>query len=143
MKVNANRISQTDLMQAQSAMGMVGKMQKIGKGKRKYKVNFDKTTKKYLAKIVKEYTKQAEIYRANPQTKGVADFFEYLERECARATAQPIMLSFEELDFLKSTIAESIKAMEGIQYKWYNFIKKSFTKLMIKQNRYILNELKK
>lgn len=143
MKINANKINQKDMMQAQSAMGMMGKMQKIGKGKRKYKVTFDKNTKKYLGKIVKEYTKQSEVYKANPQTKGVADFFEYLEKECAKKTDAPIMLSFEELDFLKSTISESIKAMEQIEYKWYNFIKKTFTKLMIKQNRYILTELKK
>lgn len=144
MKINnGNKINQTDMMQAQSAMGMMGKMQKIGKGKRKHKVEFDKNTKKYLGKIVKEYTKQAAVYKANPQTKGVADFFAYLEIECAKTGKDPIMLSFEELEFLKATIAESIRAMEQIQYKWYNILKKSFTKLMIKQNKYILKELKK
>lgn len=143
MKMSNNKINQTDMMQAQSAMGMMGKMQKIGKGKRKYKVDFDKNTKKYLGKIVKEYTKQTAMYKANPQTRGVADFFSYLESECAKSGKAPIMLSFEELEFLKSTISESIKAMEQVQYKWYNIFKKMFTKLMIKQNKFILKELKK
>lgn len=143
MKINANKINQTDMMQAQSAMGMMSKMQKIGKGKRKYKVSLDKNTKKYLGKIVKEYIKQSDVYKANPQTKGVADFFVYLEAECAKSADTPIMLSFEELEFLKATISESIKGMEQIEFKWYNFIKKAFTKLMIKQNRFILKELKK
>lgn len=144
MKISGNnKINQTDMMQAQANMGMMSKVQKLGKGNRKYKIDFDKNTRKYFSKIIKEYVKYSEAYKANPQTKGIADFFAYLEVECAKSAGNPIMLSFEELEFLKGTIAESIKAMEQVEYKWYNFIKKSFTKLMVKQNRFILTELKK
>ena len=143
VKVNPGRISQQDMMNAQAYAGIMSKIEKLGKGKRKYKLNFDKTTKKYFGKMIKEFSKQLQGYQNNPQTKSIIDFYSYIELETTKAANQPIMVSFEELEFLKGTMAETIKSMEKIQYKWYDFFKKILTKTMVKQNKVILEILKK
>ena len=50
---------------------------------------------------------------------------------------------YEELEFLKGTMSETIKGMEKVQYKWYDIFRKVLTKTMIKQNKVILEILKK
>lgn len=143
VKVNPGRINQQDMMNAQAYTGIMSKIEKLGKGKRKYKLFFDKTAKKYFGKMVKEFSKQLQGYQNNPQTKNVIEFYSYIELETAKAANQPIMVSFEELEFLKGTMSETIKGMEKVQYKWYDIFRKVLTKTMIKQNKIILEELKK
>ena len=82
--------------------------------KRKYKINFDKTTKKYFGKMLKEFSKQLLTYQSNPQTKSILEFYAYLEAETSKPANQPIMVSFEELEFLKSTMSETIRGMERV-----------------------------
>ena len=142
-KINPGKISQQDMMNAQAYAGIMSKIEKLGKGKRKTKLVFDKTTKKYLGKMIKEFSKQLQGYQNNPQTKNIIDFYSYIETETAKPANHPIMVSFEELEFLKGTMAETIKGMEKVQYKWYDIFKKVLTKTMIKQNKVILEILKK
>ena len=142
MRVNPSKINQQDIMNAQAFSGAMSKIDKLGKGKRKYKVFFGKNIKKYFGKMIKEFSKQLEGYD-NPQAKSIVEFYKYIQLETEKEAKHPIMVSFEELEFLKGTISETIKGMEKIQYKWYQILKKVFTKTMIKQNRLILEELKK
>ena len=53
--------------------------------------------------------------------------------------------SFEELDFLKMQVKESTKAIEDLRLnlKWYNLFKKFMYGLLVKQNKYFLEELTK
>ena len=109
VKVNPGRINQQDMMNAQAYTGIMSKIEKLGKGKRKYKLFFDKTAKKYFGKMVKEFSKQLQGYQNNPQTKNVIEFYSYIELETAKAANQPIMVSFEELEFLKRESVEHFR----------------------------------
>lgn len=143
MKLNPGRISNQDMMNAQAYTGIMSKIDKLGKGKRKNKLVFDKTTKKYFGRMISEFSKQLQGYEGNPQTKNMIEFYTYIEAETKKSANHPIMLSFEELEFLKGTVAETIKGLEKAEYKWYDIFRKLLTKTMIKQNRVILEELKK
>jgi len=143
MKMNPGKISNQDMMNAQAYTNIMNKIEKLGKGKRKNKLVFDKTTKKYFGKMIGEFIKQLQGYEGNPQTKNIVEFYSYVEAEAKKPANHPIMLSFEELEFLKGTIAETIRGMEKAQFKWYDIFKKLLTKTMIKQNKVILEELKK
>ena len=68
VKVNPGRINQQDMMNAQAYTGIMSKIEKLGKGKRKYKLFFDKTAKKYFGKMVKEFSKQLQGYQNNPHS---------------------------------------------------------------------------
>ncbi|MCS5422795.1 MULTISPECIES: hypothetical protein [Psychrilyobacter] len=131
-------------MQMRNMSGMMGiqnAMQRIGKGKRKYTVKISKHNKKFLGKFVEEIQKQMGSEN-NPQMKGVLDFLTYLKAECAKKTVTEIKMSFDELEFLKKMVVDSVKGMEGMTYKWYQIINKLMVKTMIKSNRSLLEELK-
>lgn len=142
-RMNPNQMNNQQMMNAYSQMSAMGNIQKIGKGKRKYNVKIDKTSKKYLSKIVDELKKQLAAYAMNPQTKGVTDYLDYLSNECKKKSDAPIAMSFEELEFLKKTISDSVKAMENLEFKWYQLLKKMLMKMMLSQHKYILQELNK
>jgi len=122
-------------------MGIQNAMQRIGKGKRKYTVKISKHNKKFLGKFVEEIQKQMGSEN-NPQIKGVLDFLTYLKAECSKKEVMEIKMSFDELEFLKKMVVDSIKGMEGATYKWYQIINKGMIKAMIKSNRSLLEELK-
>jgi hypothetical protein len=131
-------------MQMKNMSGMMGiqnAMQRIGKGKRKYTVKISKHNKKFLGKFVEEIQKQMGSEN-NPQMKGVLDFLTYLKAECSKKTVTEIKMSFDELEFLKKMVVDSVKGMEGMTYKWYQIINKLMVKTMIKSNRSLLEELK-
>ena len=122
-------------------MGIQNAMQRIGKGKRKYSVNISKHNKKFLGKFVEEIQKQMGSEN-NPQMKGVMDFLSYLKAECSKKAVTEIKMSFDELEFLKKMVIDSVKGMEGMTYKWYQIVNKLMVKTMIKSNRSLLEELK-
>ena len=131
-------------MQMRNMSGMMGiqnAMQRIGKGKRKYAVKISKHNKKFLGKFVEEIQKQMGS-EDNPQMKGVLDFLTYLKAECNKKNVTEIKMSFDELEFLKKMVVDSVKGMEGMTYKWYQIINKLMVKTMIKSNRSLLEELK-
>lgn len=139
---NPNKMSQVEMMNNQSMMGMSSFVQKLGKGKRKYNVKIEKATKKFLAKLSLEMKKQIISQGVNAQTKSVISFFEYLEKEGTNKE-KVLKLSYEELEFLKQTIFGSIKQMDTTDYKWYQFIKKIIMKMMVVQYKALYEELKK
>lgn len=131
-------------MQMKSMSGMMGiqnAMQRIGKGKRKHTINIAKHNRKFLGKFVEEIKKQMDGDN-NPQMKGVSDFLTYLKVECGKKTTTSIKVSFDELEFLKKMVVDSVKGMEGMTFKWYQVINKVMMKTMIRSNRELLKELK-
>jgi hypothetical protein len=131
-------------MQMKNMSGMMGiqnAMQRIGKGKRKYTVKLSKHNKKFLGKFIEEIQKQMGGENV-PQMKGVMDFLNYLKAECNKKDVTEIKMSFDELEFLKKMLIDSIKGMEATQFKWYQIINKMMVKTMIKSNRSLLEELK-
>ena len=80
-KINPAKISNQDMMNAQAYSGMVSKIEKLGKSKRKNKIFFDKVVKKYFKKIIEQFIKQLNEYPSNPQSQKVIEFYTYLDSE--------------------------------------------------------------
>ncbi len=142
-RINPNSLNPMQMNSMSSMMGMMNSMQKIGKGKRKYTIKLEKANKKFLSKFIDEIKKQFGGQEAAPQQKGVLEFLDYLKAQCEIKDRTEVRVSFEELEFLKRMVADSIKGMEGMQFKWYQFIKKSMMKAMIVQYKNLFEELKK
>ena len=141
---NPNTVNNMTLVNAKSQSKAASLVQKIGKGKRKAKVELSKGNMKYLGKLVKEMKKQMLPYEK--QAGNVFTFLNYLEKEAqSKSKKITLMLSFEELDFLKMQVKESTKAIEDLRLnlKWYNLFKKFMYGLLVKQNKYFLEELTK
>ncbi len=141
---NPNTVNNMTLVNAKSQSKAASLVQKIGKGKRKAKVELSKGNMKYLGKLVKEMKKQILPYEK--QAANVFTFLNYLEKEAqSKSKKITLMLSFEELDFLKMQVKESTKAIEDLRLnlKWYNLFKKFMYGLLVKQNKYFLEELTK
>jgi hypothetical protein len=126
---------------ASNMMGIQSAMQKIGKGKRKHTIKIAKHNKKFLGKFIIEIQKQMGAEN-NPQMKGVSNFLAYLKTECDRKTTTEIKMSFEELEFLKKLIIDSLRGMKEMTFKWYQIFNKVMVKTMIKSNEELLKELK-
>ena len=141
---NPNTVTNMTLVNAKSQSKAASLIQKIGKGKRKAKVELSKGNMKYLGKLAKEMKKQMLPYEK--QAGNVFTFLNYLEKEAqSKSKRITLMLSFEELDFLKMQVKESTKAVEELRLtlKWYNLAKKFIYGLLVKQNKYFLEELTK
>ncbi|RRD37946.1 viral A-type inclusion protein [Leptotrichia sp. OH3620_COT-345] len=147
--VNPNTINDMTLVNAKAQAKMSQLVQKIGKGKRKTKVTLSKSTRSYLTKLIEEMKKQMKIYEK--QLPNLFQFFNYLDKEAKitkenkKEKTKDIALSFEELDFLKLQLRETIKGIDSMKskLKWYNFLKKGLYKTLKKQNEVTLEELSK
>jgi len=139
-KVNANNMNPMQMNSMSSMMGMMNSIQKIGKGKRKYSVSLDKGTKKFLSKFIEEIKKQ---FAVNSGMQNVGQFLDYVKSVADSKDKVELKLSYEEQEFLRKMVADAVRGMETVQFKWYQLIKKSMTKVMIKQYRELLAQLKK
>ena len=147
--VNPNTINDMTLVNVKAKAKMNQLVQKIGKGKRKIKVTLGKSTRSYLTKLIEEMKKQMKVYEK--QLPNIFQFFGYLEKEIKitkenkKEKTKDVSLSFEELDFLKLQIIETIKGIDNMKtkLKWYNFLKKGLYKTLRKQNEMTLEELGK
>ena len=147
--VNPNTINDMTLVNVKAQAKMNQLVHKIGKGKRKIKVTLGKSTRSYLTKLIEEMKKQMKVYEK--QLPNIFQFFGYLEKEIKitkenkKEKTKDVSLSFEELDFLKLQIRETIKGIDNMKtkLKWYNFLKKGLYKTLRKQNEMTLEELGK
>ena len=147
--VNPNTVNDMALVNAKAQAKMSQLVQKIGKGKRRVRVTLSKSTRSYLVKMLEEMKKQMAIYEK--QLPNVFQFFNYLGKEIQitkenkKEKTKNVLLSYEELDFLKIQIKETIKGITNLSgsLKLYNFIKKGLYKTLKKQNELVLEELGK
>lgn len=139
-KVNANNMNPMQMNAMSSMMGMMNSIQKIGKGKRKYSVSLDKGTKKFLSKFIEEIKKQ---FAVNNGMQNVGQFLDYVKSVADSKDKMDLKLSYEEQEFLIKMVSDAVKGMESVQFKWYQLIKKSMTKVMAKQYRQLFVQLKK
>ena len=140
--MNPNNMNPMEMNNASAMMGMMNLMQKIGKGKRKYSVALDKNEKKSLGKFLEEGKKQFDpSVPGAAQMKPVAEFFEYMISICNSKDKSEVRFSFEELEFFKKMLSDSVKGMEGMNFKWYQLIRKSMAKVMVKQYRELLKKI--
>ncbi len=142
-RINPNNLNPMQMNNMSSMMGMMNTMQRIGKSKRKYAIKLEKANKKFLAKFIDEIKKQFAGQETAPQQQGVIDFLDYLKAQCEIKDRTEVKVSFEELEFLKRMIGDSIRGMEGMQFKWYQIIKKMMMKVMLTQYKQLFEEIKK
>ena len=144
---NANTMNEMEMVNVKNQMKMGEMMKKIGKGKRKVSVTFSLGSRRYMSKLIDELKKQMVTYEK--QLPNVFNFFNYLKKQVEvvkgkkKEKTKTVLLSYEELDFLKIQIKETTKGikMETEKLKWYNLMKKALYKTLLKQNELLLSEL--
>lgn len=141
-RVNPNGMNPMQMNSMSNMMGMMNSIQRIGKGKRKITVNLDKNNKKFLSKFIEEVKKQFATSAMGAQVNGLGEFFDYIKSVADAKDQMELKLSFEEYEFLKKMIVDSIRGMEGMTFKWYQFVKKGMLKVMIRQYRELLTKFK-
>ena len=140
--VNPNSVNDMEIINAKAQAKMSQLVQKIG-----VTVTFNKTTRSYVAKLIEEMKKQMIAYEK--QLPNLFNFFNYLEKETKVTKAnkkektKDVLLSYEEVDFLKLQLKETIKGieMQSKNLKWYNFLKKSMYKMLKKQTEETLENV--
>lgn len=144
--VNPNSVTDATVMNSKNQGQYLSMLQKVGKGKKKIEVELSKGSQKFLLQVMKELKKQMGIYEK--QLPNVFVFFSYVEKVLEKDKKMPkvrkLLLSFEELDFLKLQMKDNKKGLESLKsgLKWYNFLKKMLYSTMIKQTEQLLTELK-
>ena len=112
-----------------------------------------KDLKKELNKLGVSFSvmknKESQNYEIFFQAKDIKvmeyAFKQVIAKENKKEKTKDVSLSFEELDFLKLQIRETIKGIDNMKtkLKWYNFLKKGLYKTLRKQNEMTLEELGK
>ena len=141
-RVNPEKLNPMEMNSMSSMMGMMSVLQKIGKGKRKYSVKLEKNHKKFLVRFMTDIKKQFEQTYADTQMKGVLAFFDYVKSVCENKTSAELKLNYEEFDFLKRLLTDSLKGMDAMKLKWYNLVKKATIKMMKTQYKDVLQQMK-
>jgi hypothetical protein len=147
--VNANSITDMDMMNARSQASMAAQLQRIGLAKRKKVITLSKNGQKYLEQMIIEMEKQMKIYEK--QLPNLFQFFAYMKKELnvvkgkKREKEKSIMVSFEEYDLLVKQMKDIIKGLEveKSKLKWYSLMKKMVFSTMRKQTSNLLDELLK
>lgn len=141
-RMNPNAISPMEMNQMSSMMGMMSSLQKIGKGKRKYSIPLEKSNKKFLIQFMDEVKKQFSGSAMAEQNKTIYDFLVYVKEVAEKKESTELKVSFEEEEFLKRLLKDSLRGMEGMEFKWYQFVKKRMVKIIMKQYRDFLTKFK-
>lgn len=141
-RINPGALNPMEMNNISSMMGMMNNIQKIGKSKRKYSINLEKGDKKLLVKFINEAKKQFSSTTSNDQYAGVYSFLNYVVEVAEKKETTDLKLSFEEYEFLKKMLIDSVKGMEKMTFFWYQFIRKGTVKILIKQYRELLKKFK-
>ena len=127
------------------------RIQRIGKGNRKYTLNFDKSDKKFLERLVTELEKQiiGSTASSSPSKDKTAEkmaplkgFFTYIRDFTKVKGSGEIKVSYDEYEFLKQIIKDSLKGVDKMEFKWYQLIKKITVNLMKKQYSQLYSRFK-
>ena len=147
--VNANSITDMDMMNARSQASMAAQLQRVGLAKRKKVITLSKNGQKYLEQMIIEMEKQMKMYEK--QLPNLFQFFAYMKKELnvakgkKREKEKSILVSFEEYDLLVKQMKDIIKGLEveKSKLKWYSLMKKMVFSTMRKQTSNLLDELLK
>jgi hypothetical protein len=140
-RVNPGTMDPMQVNNMSSMMGIMNTIQKIGKGNRKYPLDLDSSDKKFMGRFIDEIRKQfgsSEPAKGN----GLYDFFNYVKEFTNRKGQGVIKLSYEEYEFLKKMIRDSLKGTETLQIPWYNLLKKFSVYMLKKQYAKILKKFR-
>ena len=139
-RINPTNMDPMQMNNMSSMMGMMNTIQKIGKGNRKYAITLDNADKKFLGRFIDEVRKQ---FGGEPQKgSGLYDFFSYVKSYTMKKGTDILKLSYEEYEFLKRMVRDSLKGTETLKFPWYKLLKKFSVSLMKKQYARILIKFK-
>ena len=74
------------------------------------------------------------------QYKGVYDFLTYVVDVASKKESTELKLSYEEHDFIKRMLQDSLRGMKNMQFFWYQFIRKFTVKILAKQYQSLLEK---
>ncbi|HCB63792.1 MAG TPA: hypothetical protein DEP20_00265 [Fusobacteria bacterium] len=135
--INPNRVNYTDMQNMKEMMDMSSLIQKLDKGKRKYRVSLSFSSRKLLYKTLSEMRKAISSEGVLP--RNFNNFVDYIN---SSRGSKNILLSFDEINFLNKLVSLTIKQQEFVKYPWYMFLSKLFRRLAIVQYKEILSHLK-
>lgn len=135
-KFNQSKMNARQMMGAQSMLSMQSLFQKIGKGKRKFKIRFDRNSKMFFNKFCTDYKKM--MVKNGGMLPNVLEFFDYVITESKNKNTMEIYFSYEELEFFKKIFIETLKGMEEMNYKWYQFLKRIQKKFLVDNSKIML-----
>lgn len=141
-RMNATNMSHMELNNMSNMMGMMNQIQKIGKGKRKIVVKLSKDNKKFLIRFVDEVKKQFTSEDPAMQAKNLNQFFNYLKDVASNKKSTEIKFTFEEYEFMKKMLVDSLRGMNNMHLAWYQIIKKLMIKMLKKQYKSLLAQFK-
>ena len=84
--------------------------------------------------------KQFSDTASNSQYAGVYNFLTYITDTASKKETTEIKMSFEEQEFIKRMLQDSVRGMEKMQFFWYQFIRKFTVKMLTKQYRELLKK---
>ncbi len=145
--MNPNAVNAMTIVNAKSQAKTMQMIQKIGRGKRKVQVTLSKGVRGYLSMYIRESKKEYSKYQNVPEN--VYSFLNYFEKETEitkenkKVKEKNIMLSFEELDYLKMNLKDMLANIEKNRktLKWYEIKKKLGMSYTRKQSELALEEL--
>ena len=130
-RINPGNIDPMQMNNYMAMMGIANSIQKIGKGKRKYEIDLESGEKKFLGKFINEVIKQFES--PDGKANNVEQFLMYASQFCSTKGRGKLKLSYEEYDFMKRLINESVRGMANMKLPWYSLIKRVSVWLMSRQ----------
>lgn len=139
-RINPGTLNPMEMNNMSSMLGMMNSIQKIGKGKRKYSVKLEKNDKKLLVRFINEAKKQFADAGSNSQYAGVYEFLTYITDVASNKTSTELKVSYEEHDFIKRMLQDSLRGMKNMQFFWYQFIRKFTVKILAKQYQSLLEK---
>lgn len=139
-RINAGNLKPMEMNNISSMMGMMNSIQKIGKSKRKYSVKLEKGDKKLLVKFINEAKKQFSDMTSTDQYFGVYNFLNYVTDIASKKETTELKLSYEEYEFIKKMLQDSLRGMEKMSFFWYQFIRKAMVNVLKKQYKDLLKK---
>ena len=103
-------------------------------------IKLDKNDKKLLVRFINEAKKQFSDTASNSQYAGVYNFLTYITDTASKKETTEIKMSFEEQEFIKRMLQDSVRGMEKMQFFWYQFIRKFTVRMLTKQYRELLKK---
>ena len=91
-------------------------------------------------RFINEAKKQFSDTASNSQYAGVYNFLNYITDVASKKESTEIKMSYEEQDFVKRMLQDSVRGMEKMQFFWYQFIRKFTVKTLTKQYRELLKK---
>lgn len=135
--IDASKMNQIEMENTKKMMEMTSLMQRVGKGKRKYGIKLGYTARQVLARTLIEMKKL--ILSEGSLPKNLDEFIEHIN---GSKSSKNIIMSYDEISFLKSFLSLNISQQEAIKLPWYRIFSRFMNYLALVQYKEIIEKLK-